>query len=363
MKELYKDLLFRKHYLVSDHDENDVTAFGENTSAFRFNIAMTLAGKFGIRVRGNVLNATISMIKDAERNLGIYVPEPFYRNFPYSVRALTPDQLYYDQMLHYTQTYGLGWWDNLGHSSLEPREDVFIRRAFNEKVEPKDFNIITPSEAVSLIKEYTKDILSSNRPLDLANLVFVAEAVRDFSYDILPDRIPCKITVIYLMYQFRDPYFCKYLKLSDTIKLLGFIQYNVYNSENLKKLNLKNKDRKFLTDVLMEFERLEESQCNMTYFDFKDCFEKHKIWCGFLHHIHYRGKTTAMRNFMRDIRNGKNFSVYHDFEYHMERGEYGIAARQLVQFKGKSELVRHLNYILSRCGSEHDIEEVLSWLN
>ena len=354
MKTIYKDLLFRKHFLISEPFENENFSGNEVDC---FNVAMTLAGKFGIRIRKNIMNASLNMIRDAERNLGINVPEPFYRNFPYSVRSMTADQLYYDQLLHYTQTYGLGWWDDPGHSMMEAQEHIFVRRAFNEHNPPKDFKILSEREAIEVVKDYVKDILSINRPLMVSDCQIIMEAWKDFKpEEILPDNIPCKNTVIQLLYYFKNTIFCKYLKLSDTIKLLEHIQYYQYSSENVRKLNLRNQDRKLLTKVIETFEGL-DNRCN-----FMECFEKRKIWCGLLHHIHYRANTSAMTGFIRDIREGKNFSIYHNFEGFMRRGEYGAAARELAQFKGKSDLVRHLNYILSRCESDKEVEEVLSWL-
>lgn len=327
---------------------------------------MTLAGKFGIRIRSNIMNVTISMVRDAERNLGKNVPEPFYRTFPSGVRSLTPNRLYYDQLLHYTQTYGLGWWNNPGHSVVEDltAEETFVKGAFFESEgRPKDFNVIDEKTAMILLQNSILNLLSLNRPLSEADNEIIKEAWKDFGTSILPSEIPCKDTVIKLLYYTKDSCFCKYLKLSDTIKLLSYIQYEQYRSENLKKLNLKNQDRKLITNVINAFIYIEQNLgSDFAVLDFMNCFEKRKIWCGLLHHIHYQSNYPAMVGFIRDIRSNKNFSAYHDFEYHMRRGEYSVAARQLVQFKGKSDLIRHLNYIVSRCSSEKEIKEVLSWL-
>lgn len=355
MKELYKDLLFSKHILVCESSESD-RFFGSAEDCF--NVAMTLAGKFAIRVKKNVMSATIDMIKVAERNLGYYVPDPFYRNFPDSVRSMTPDALLYDQLLHYTHTYGLGWWENPGHSLLE--KDV-MERVVNEHSEPKDFDILSETEATKVLKDCLKDFLSSSRPLSRGTMDYIIEGWKDFHRDIIPEKIPCKETIVELLYTFKDPGFCRYLKLSDTIKLLNYIQYHQYNSENLKKLNLKNQDRKLITRVIDAFVELEKNNSSI-YCDYVECFQKRKIWCGLFHHIHYKSDYPMMNRFICDVRNNKNYSAYHYFEEFLKKGSTGAAASMLVRQKGKSDLIRHLNYILSRCKSEKEIEEVFSWL-
>lgn len=360
MKDLYKDYLFTKHILVSDVPSHRET--------FRdpFPVLVTLGQKFGVRIHKHPELAEESMIHDCERNLGAYVPEPFYCGFPQTVRELTQDQLLFDQLLHYTQTYGCGWFDEAGHSVMEqaqPRKEAFDRVAYNERIPPKDFDILTAEEAMDTLKGYMTDLLSSNRPLNESQLELIREGWKDFSMDIFPKYMACKDTVIFMLCELRDLNFCRFLKLSDVIKLLRYIQWTRYQSENLKKLNLKNQDRKLITNVINELIRLDMAP-NGNYCDYVECFEKRKIWCGLLHHIHYQVPMNCglMSRFVTDVRSNKNFSVYSYFERNMKRGDYRAAANVLAQRKSKSELIRHLNYILSRCKTDAEIEGVFKCL-
>jgi len=356
MKEFYRDLLFEHHILVCDEEKT-------TTLTYCFSIAMTLASTFGIRIRSGIEKLTLKMVEDAARNIGEYVPEPFYRNFPESVRSMTVDQLFYDQMLHYTQTYGLGWWDDLGKSGFEKDDEIFVRAAFQENTTPKDFKVLEEKEAEKEVKDILKTLLSSSRPTNVMQFNRILEGWKDFGMDILPSKVPCKDTVVKLLYSTKNMAFCRYLKLSDTIKLLEYIQYSQYGSENLKKLNLKNQDRKLIKNVIDTIVHLEEQENkDLTYCDYTHCFEKRKIWCGLFHHIHYKSESIAMQRFINDIRNNKNFSAYHYMEGFIKKGETKAAAGVLVNLKGRSDLVRHMNYILSRCETEEEIEGVFSWL-
>ena len=354
MKELYKDYLFTKHILVDDTAD----IFGDP-----FPVLVALGQQFGIRIKKNPQMATEPMIHDAERCLGSYVPEPFYRGFPKTVREMTPDQLLFDQLLHYTQTYGCGWFDEPGHSVFEGREAAIERVLYNEHIEPKDFDILDIEAATDVLKGFMIDLMSSNRPLNGDQLELIKEGWKDFGKDILPGYMACKDTVIFMLYEFKDLQCCRYLKLSDVIKLLRYIQWTQYQSENLKKLNLKNKDRKLITRVINEMIRLDMLP-DSNHCDYVDCFEKRKIWCGLFHHIHYKAPENCglMSRFITDVRSNKNFSVYSYFEKYMKNGEYLAAASTLANRKSQSELIRHLNYILSRCKTDAEIEEVFKCL-
>ena len=354
MKDIFKDYLFYKHILVLDSDSLLCD------SSISFNALVALGQQFGIRIKKNPEMARLSMIQDAQRCLGYYVPEPFYRGFPDTVRELTREKLLFDQLLHYTQTYGCGWWDEPGHSVFESKD--FERVAYNEDVPPKDFNILPEGEAMSFLKESLMKLMESNRPLNADLLNCIKEGYKEFGISIIPDKIPCKSTVIFLLYETKDLFFCRHLKLSDTIKLLNYIQWTQYHSENLKKLNLRNRDRKLITNVINELIRLDQIS-GLEVCNYVECFEKRKIWCGLLHHIHYKVPDDEfMIAFVSAVRSGANWSIYSSFENRMAGKMYPEAAKILAERKGKSELVRHLNYILSRCETEEEVKEVLSCL-
>ena len=54
-------------------------------------------------------------------------PRPFIRDFLRAVRNLSADELLFDQLVHYSMTYGFGHLDEPGHSLFEKE---FERAAF-----------------------------------------------------------------------------------------------------------------------------------------------------------------------------------------------------------------------------------------
>lgn len=366
MKDLYKRFLFNKHILVNEvNSETSGSKSVENNDFFP--VLITLGQKFGIRINKHPELATMDMIQLASEELGVDVPAPFYRGFPHTVRELTPNQLLYDQLLHYTHTYGCGWFEEPGHSVIEgtiphPETASFERVAYNESVPAKDFIILPEEEATNSLKEAIRELMASNRPMNENQSAITTTGWFDFGKDILPEWMACKDTVINFLYGTSDLSFCRYLKLSDVIKLLARIQHATYLSDNLKKLNLKNRDRKFIASVIDYIVKLDH-ESNKVYCDFAECFEKRKIWCGLLHHIHYHSNYDTMKLFISDIRSNENRSAYSRFEHLMTNGNIYLAVRALMRDKGASDVIRHLDYILSRTKSDAEIASVFSALS
>ena len=355
MKEEFRDYLFSHHILVDDEKE-------PITMDIAFNTIMALASMFGIRIRGcSARYASESMIHDAARNLGRYVPEPFYRGFPNTVRNMTTEQLVYDQLYHYTQTYGLGWFDESGHSVFEDirmATDAAYDKIASEHFEPKDFKILREAEAKEELIKLLNGLTKSTRPLNPDQQVIIWHAYQEYGPVFIDkDGFASKRTAAFFICNTKDMTFAKGMHLADTIKVLEYIQYDKYDSENLNKLNLKNQDRKLITKLLDHF-----FEKGITLRDIRECSEKKKIWQGLLHHIHYKPKTNKAKDFVEEIREEKNCSIMSEFEYSMSRGNVIEAAKHLAKFKGQSALVRNLNYILSRCKTEKEIVEVLSCL-
>lgn len=349
MNTIYKDYLFKKHYLVKEN-----TAVGiELKDAFA--TLFTLANKFGIKIVQGAEYAHPDMIREAADMLGEYVPEPFYRGFPESVRQLTPDQLLFDQLYHYWCTYGHGDFDGDADHSLF--EETFEKTAFKEHTEPKLFTIVSETEGCEIVVKEAKSLLSSSRPLSESDYGFVKQAWIDFNSYILPEWIPCKKTAIQLLYDTKSMLFVKYIELPDVIKLVEYIQYTQYGSEKLNKLNLKNQDRKLVTRVL---DKLFENGQGL----YNDLFEKRQIWKGLLHHIHYKPKTQVSTIVIQCLRASEepNWSSMSKFENFMHDGYPVLAAEYLATYKGTGALIRNLDYILSRCNTDEEVKEVLACL-
>lgn len=351
MKKLFRNHLFNHRILVCN---SGATASNEE----QFCTLVTLANKFGIRITEGSELAEPSMIRDASEFLGNLVPEPFYRGFPETVRALTPEQKLFDQLLHYAMTYGLGEWVTPGHSFYE---DDFKRVAFKENVEMKDFRILAESQAEVVFLDDIRNLLKSSRPLNPDQEMLVMSAWGEYHEKILPDWIPCKHTAIMLLYETKSQLFEKYLTLPDTIKLLEYIQYHRYQSENLKKLNLKNQDRKLITRFIRN-QLINGSHTELPN-EVCDCFEKRQIWKGLLHHIHYKPTNNLYEQWYLDqLRYGANLSDYSEFEHWMDIDDRIRAVHCLYEGKGPSAVLRNLNYILSRCETETEVKEVLACL-
>lgn len=362
MEKIFKDYLFQHHILVSEK---------EGTIDEAFNTITALANVYSIRIVKGAKYACESMLRDAADNLGDRVPEPFYRMFPNSVRVMTPDQLLYDQLYHYTQTYGMGWFDApAGHSIFEeetPSEmadesnrEKFFDKMVAEKSEAKNFVIMIEDDAVAKLVEYLRELIESPRPLNEGQMRFLYEGFIKYDTAITANtNIPCKRIAVELFYLTKSIIFAKKLKLSDTIKLVEYIQNNLYGSTDLKKLNFKNKDRKLITafiDYHLSAEHFEG------YKEVRKAFNQRKIWCGLLHHIHYKPKGRIAQKFVKDIREGKNQSLNSGFERCMRHDRPVEAAEYLKNNEGSGALMRNMNYILSRCKNDKEIEEVISCL-
>ena len=334
-----KVFLFGKGFLVS-----------ECTSENPFAVVYTLAHEDNILITTGKQHAEESMIPFVAEQLGKHVPEPFYRNFPDSVRELSPDKLLYDQLMHYSVTYGFGNFSEAGYSLFE---EELNRLAFKENVEIKKFSILTMDEAIEKFSDYMNDMLKGSRPLSDIQYTLVKIYIDELHYEL--QNCACKDTAIQLLLDTRDAKYARFLALSDVIKLVDIMNYKIYNNKNIKKLNFSNQDRKFIAKIINVI--FENGRRNV-----RDCFEKKAIWCGLLHHIHYQPKSPESERFVALMRGNENQSVYSEFERAMMAQDIEAAVTCLREGKGSGALLRQLNYILSRCKDENDVKFVMESL-
>lgn len=337
MNNIFKNYLFSKGILVN-------TGACENSFATRF----TLANKFNISITQGGELADQEMISFVAEMLGEYVPAAFYRNFPASVRKLSKDALVFDQLLHYYTTYGGGNFSEAGHSLFE---EEFTRVAFKESTEIKKFVILTEAEALTEIGKYVDDMIKGTRPLNDVSYNVVKTYVTECNYEI--KDCACKDTAIKLLIDTREYKYARFLFLSDVIKLVDYVNYEIYGNTNVRKLNFRNSDRKFITNVINTI--FEDGYRNV-----KECFEKKAIWCGLLHHIHYQAKSEEAEKFVQLMRGKENHSVYSEFERAMMLKDIKKAVACLREGKGSGALLRNLNYIVSRCENKEDVEFVMN---
>ena len=342
MKDIYRDQLFNHGILVCEKKVTPDVAF-----AARF----LLSGTYGVRITSGKRLVTEEMVPYVAGRLGEAVPEPFYQGFPESVRKLAPDQLLFDQALHYFRTYGLGDFSGQGHSLLE--EDV-ERQAFHEKCEPKDFIVLTEKEAVIRLSEYVEALTAGTRPLSDDQYSFVCSYIRDYEYTVR--NCASKNLAIRLLHDFREVQYADFLSMSDVMKLVDEINYRDYKNDDVRKLNLKNQDRKFLTMVINHLFR--SDRC-----DIRNCCQQKALWCGLLHHLHYKPFDEVSARFVENMRGKGNFSVLAEFEHAFAEKDIRAAVQALQSGKGTGAILRNLNYIVSRCETAQDIDFVCSQIS
>ncbi|MBE7088781.1 MAG: hypothetical protein E7370_04620 [Clostridiales bacterium] len=346
MKDLFINYLFTKHYFVSD------TATDEEHS---FEALFALAQNFNIKIVKGQSLASISHLKVAENGLGYKVPDSFYKNFPDSVwnliqrhRATGVNLLLYDQVIHYVMTYGLRDFSNPGYSVFE--ED-FEKIAFKEETPIKEFSVLTEEEAVKILSEYADDLLNSTRPLNCEQFDLLLNFILDYGYEVR--YCASKNTAIKLILSTKNAELSKFISLADIIALVDELNFKTYKNRQINKLNLKNEHRKLIAKFL-------DKKLSGNCADISQCFEKQAIWQGLLHHIHYKPTTELGKSFVKQIREGKNISAYSAFERAMQKGDINGAVNTLLSEKGSGALLRNLNYILSRCQTDEQVNFVLN---
>ena len=331
MHEIYKDYLFEKHILVSNGNFEDKNAF---------EVLFALAHFFGVKIIKGGQLANYEMIGDLSKRFGENVPKPFYKGFPGSVRELTTEELLFDQLLHYSVTYGLGDFEEPGHSVFEKD---FERIAFREATEVKEFVVQTEEEAEETVQTIVNDLLAGSRPLSERQYALALAYILDHD-EVVPD-IVSKNTLVRLLIDTKRHSLADKMNLSDVMKVVDELNYRNYNNSNPKKLNFKNQDRKFLTEILDRM--FQGDRC-----DIRTCYEKKQLWNGFLHHIHYQPENEAASVFALTMREKGNASVYSEFEKLMRENRRQEAAKLLREKKGTSVLLRNLDYIISRMDNE-----------
>ena len=338
MKIIYLDHLFSKGYFVADDDY----------APYPVPVLVTLATLFDIRITSGQEMASLSMITMAQRNIGIDVPDAFYRGFPETVRELTPYALMVDQLVHYASTYGFGNFDEPEHSRFEQE---FTRSVFSEETVPKNYRILTEPEALAALRQSVDALLASTRPLSSGQYRLLLEYARDYGLPI--QKCACKDTAVKLLLDTRCLDYAALISLPDVIRLVEQLQYQDYGISHIRKLNLKNRDRKLITGVLDAL--FTAGHCDVT-----SCYEKKRLWCGLLHHIHYRPVNEAAEAFVKAMRGKENLSVYSAYERCLKNGDIDGAIAALVRGKGSAALLRRLDYLLACCGSDEQILTVLN---
>lgn len=340
MDHVLEDYLFSRGYFVAA--PSSAEAEGHPIEAL-----VALAHFAEIRITKNPELASVNMVEVAHRNLGCDVPAPFYRGFPETVRELSPHALLFDQLIHYYITYGLRIFSHAGHSLFE-RD--YERVAFAEGVEPKNLAIITADEAKELLARDVRALLASTRPLNDVNYTVVRHFLTSVGWPMV--SCACKDTACRLLLDLRDPTLADLIQLPDVIRLVEWLLEQSYPDMSLNKLNLRNRDRKLLAQVL---DRL-FARGNL---DVATCLEKRRSWVGLLHHLHYRPTCDEAQAFLDAVRGRTQRSAFSTFEKRMRARDVRGATAHLLATKGPAAVARNLAYLLARSVTQKDRDFVL----
>lgn len=324
MEELFKDFLFTKNYLVAGGDNSN-----EEESAL---LCTALMAKYGYNVvKGNNL-ITRDVFTYVASKVDEEPVEPFYRGFPESVEKLCPEEFLFDQLFSYYKSYGLGDFSEEQHSVLEePVKRLTLLKSFTVK----NVVVLTETEAREILIQAVKDLCKGSRPLSTSQYDVVYAFVKE--YNILPE-IKSSNTTIKLLLDTKNIYLSDNLNISEFPKIVEELNYTTYKNTNIKKLNLKNQDRKFLKSILSRMLSLAENA------DMYQCIEKRSVWKGILHHLHFTDNKLQSSIYADYIQSHSGH-----FQELIDSDQITSAIRYLKRTKGSSAVMRNADYILSRC--------------
>ena len=277
MKQIYKELLFEKNILVADGDGNSDTSF---------EVIFSFAALFNIRIVAGERLASKDMISFVAEQLGVNLPDSFHRGWPASVKSLSSDEMLFDQLYHYTKTYGLNLFEETGHALMESFLD---RTAFREKKPIREFTIISEKEARGRIADVYGELLQSSRTLGDKQYNLVLEYLKD--YDVEIKTCGSKSTAIRLLADSRNLNLTQFITMQDVVKLVEEINYRSYGSDDIRRLNLRNPDKKFITDVIDRL--LENSKC-----DIESYCERKAVWTDLLRQLRYQSSDDYLARFV-----------------------------------------------------------------
>ncbi len=277
MKQIYKELLFEKKIVVAEGEQGGDTSF---EALFSF------AALFNIRIVEGEQLASLDMIRFVAEQLGVNVPDTFYRGWPASVKTLSSDEMLFDQLYHYTKTYGLNLFEETGHALLESFLD---KCAFRDNAKIKEYRILPEREAKTKIADAYGDLLMSSTALGDKQYNLVLEYLRDFDCEI--SSCGSKSTAIRLLADSRNLKLTQFISMQDVVKLVEEINYRNYGSDDIKRLNFRNPDKKFICDVIDRL--IEGSRC-----DIESYCERKATWASLLAQLRYQTNDDMFARFV-----------------------------------------------------------------
>jgi hypothetical protein len=145
--------------------------------------------------------------------------------------------------------------------------------------------------------------------------------------------------------------------LEDVYKLIKLVAAK--KEQELNQLSLSNQERKMITLCIRRaFDHTTYSNDGSDKM-IEDAYAHRKVWCGVLHHIHFKPHTDREKYFVTGMRSGCNHSVMAIFEQYMNAKDTLGAAEYLYRKRGLPFLLRHLDYILSRTHNNDVTDNIL----
>ena len=312
-------------------------------------VAVALADRLAIDVRGDVSALDPACIRTAARNIGLHVPEPFYRGFPESVRELPAHALLVDQLLNYMLTYGIGNFE--GPSSHSLVEAVRERMPLDDRdVVWRQMTVMGTDEAREKARMLATSTCAATRPASDEELALVCALMESDPCFEIP-QVTGRDTRVRLAEATRDTRIVRQLETDDVIVLVRLLSDAAANGTN--RINLRNQDRKLVTMAIDH-----ALEVPVTGSRLARAFERRARWCAILHHVHYRPRNAGARKFVAAMRSGENHGDLSRFERLMAEGDVVRAARFLAESKGQGALLRNLDYVASRA-SEGQLDVIL----
>ena len=349
MKETFKKYLFDKNILVNDGAE-------EKDEELESLLCTALMAKYGYNVVSGAELMSKPVFDYVAKQIDFKPTEPFYRGFPESVKKLCPEECLFDQLWSYYKTYGLDDFSEEQHSVCEtPVERIALLKSFTTK----NVKVLNEKDAEKELESLLQGLCDQTRPMSEYQFAVLVEAIRE--YDMFAFKFASANTAIKVLLETRDVIYAEKfsapLELSHFPKIVEELNYKVYRNNDIKKLNLKNQDRKFLINVLKILITNSYNDFNLiSDYQMAVCVEKRAVWKGILYHLHYKDDRLSF------IYSQKVFSGMSEFEWFMA-GENTYGAASILKYrKGTSAVLRNLDYIVSRTKEFSEVERVLGLL-
>lgn len=139
--------------------------------------------------------------------------------------------------------------------------------------------------------------------------------------------------------------YARHLETKDTILLVKAM----VKSNNINKLNLRNKQRKIIEAFIRD--RIDE-QSKRSAAWISECLNNRKEWKGLLHHIHFKPKTTAETIFCSMVR-GNYTDSRNSMVLKMIRDE-NITTNELISRLKPQEIIRFKTEIIKARPAQYD---------